>query len=166
MVRHQSNNVGYSYFNNLAAVSLAAQGNAPNTTSGPLALSEEEIEFLKLNLDTYALNRSTGTSINVRDNILRDHLDDGVPAQFLYEATDCRLFYTPLSIVDPVEQWRLAAEAAWGDGSCVAGNLQSTGTSRLKRGVTSTGSVQMGKVVSMPDKAPQRKVDWVEGVPY
>lgn len=129
-------------------------------------LSEEEVEFLNLNLDTYALNRSTGTSINVRDNILRYHLDDGLPAQFVYEATDCRLFYTPLSIVDPAEQWRLAAEAAWGDGACVAGNLQHTSKSRLKRDVASTADVQMGKVVSMPEKAPLSASSWVEGVPY
>ncbi|KAJ4391823.1 hypothetical protein N0V93_005443 [Gnomoniopsis smithogilvyi] len=161
-----SNNVGYSYFNTLAAISLGAQGLTPNEASGPVALSEAEIEFLNLNLDTYALNRSTGTSLNVRDNILRDHLEDGVPAQFIYEPTDCRLFYTPLSIVDPVEQWRLAAEAAWGDGSCVAGTLQSTSGSRLKRGVTSAAGVKMGKVVSMPDKAPLVTTDWVEGVPY
>ncbi|KAJ4424159.1 hypothetical protein N0V82_001207 [Gnomoniopsis sp. IMI 355080] len=161
-----SNNVGYNYFNSLAATSLAAQGNALNTTSGPLTLTEEEVEFLNLNLDTYALNRSTGTSINIRDNILRDHLDDGIPAQFLYEATDCRLFYTPLSIVDPVEQWRLAAEAAWGDGSCVAGSLQGTSGSRLKRNVVSTANIKMGKVVSMPDKAPLGGKNWEEGVPY
>lgn len=129
-------------------------------------MSQDEVEFLNLNLDTYALNRSTGTSINVRDNILRDHLDDGLPAQFVYEATDCRLFYTPLSIVDPVEQWRLAAEAAWGDGSCVAGNLQHTSASRLKRDVTSTADIKMGKVVSMPEKAPLGVSNWVEGVPY
>lgn len=151
----------------LAAVSLAAQGNALNTTSGPLVLSQEEVDLLNLNLDTYALNRSTGTSINVRDNILRDHLDDGVPAQFVYEATDCRLFYTPLSIVDPVEQWRLVAEAAWGDGSCVAGSLQSANSgSRLKRDVTSTADIKMGKVISLPDKAPFSVSNWEEGVPY
>lgn len=143
------------------------QGDALNTSSSSaLILSPAEIEFLNLNLDTYALNRSTGTSINVRDNILRDHLGDGVPAQFVYEATDCRLFYTPLSIVDPVEQWRLAAEAAWGDGSCVAGSLQGASGSRLKRDVAPTANVKMGKVVSLPDQAPLSANDWKEGVPY
>lgn len=129
-------------------------------------LSQSEVDFLNLNLDTYALNRSTDTSINIRDNILRDRLDDGLPAQFVFEPTDCRLFYTPLSIVDPMEQWRLAAEAAWGDGACVAGSLQeSSSERRLKRDTTSTANVQMGKVISMPEKAPTKKVPWIEGVP-
>jgi hypothetical protein len=35
-------------------------------------------------------NRSTDTSINMRDNILPDEVTEQVPAQFLYEAADCR----------------------------------------------------------------------------
>ncbi|KAK7702089.1 hypothetical protein SLS64_009950 [Diaporthe eres] len=159
-----SNNVGYSYFNQLAEISLAAQGNPLNTTSGPVGpLSAEEVSLLELNLDTYAANRSTGTSINVRDNILRDNLDDGVPAQFIYEPTDCRLFYTPKSIIDPEEQWRQVAEAAWGGGACVAGSL-GTGEDKLKRTVVRSGEqwrrTVEPKVISLPDKKPVRTLWW------
>jgi hypothetical protein len=69
------------------------------------------------------LNRSTDTSINVRDNILRDHLEDGIPAQFVYEAADCRLYYEPSMINNVTAIWKKVADAAWGKGACVAGSL-------------------------------------------
>lgn len=68
-------------------------------------------------------NRSTDNSINVRDNILKDDLNDGVPAQFLYEAADCRLFYEPAMLSDPRAIWKKAAAVAWGGGKCVAGSI-------------------------------------------
>ena len=74
-------------------------------------------------LDLLAYNRSTDNSINVRDNILRDNLDDGLPAQFVYEPADCRLFYEPEMMVDVSNVWEAAASAAWGDKKCVQGGL-------------------------------------------
>lgn len=161
----QSNNVGFAYFNSLANTSLAIQGNLPNKTSAPVGpLPRQAIDFLEQNLDTYALNRSTGSSINVRDNILRDRVEDGLPAQFIYEPTDCRLFYTPLSIVDPVEQWRQVAEAAWGSGSCVAGSLETGTGNSLRRTVLTAEQrrrgLETGTVVSIPDKTPSERSVW------
>lgn len=136
---------------------------------GPLP--KQAVNTLEQNLDTYALNRSTASSINVRDNILPDRLDDGLPAQFVYEPADCRLFYTPLSIIDPVEQWRQAAEAAWGSGGCVAGGLDGGNadndgaeTNGLERRALSfeqrRSNLEMGKVISMPERKPPRKNVW------
>jgi hypothetical protein len=68
-------------------------------------------------------NRSTDNSLNVRDSILRDHLEDGIPAQFIYEAADCRLYYEPSMITNVTAIWKKAADAAWGSGKCVAGSL-------------------------------------------
>ena len=48
---------------------------------------------------------TTDTSINVRDNILPDHLADGTPSQFLYEPADCRLFYTPAMMANVTAIW-------------------------------------------------------------
>ena len=44
--------------------------------------------------------------------------------QFVYEAADCRLWYTPKMINDISEVWRTAADAAWGKGNslCVEGS--------------------------------------------
>lgn len=130
---------------------------------GPL--SQQEIDLLELNKNTYAANRSTDNSMNVRDHILREHLEDGIPAQFLYDPTDCRLFYTPRSIVDPVEQWRQVAEAAWGSGGCVAGGLGGSSGNSLKRRVLTPEQrkrgLETGTVVSLPDKEPQRMERWM-----
>ncbi|KNG85575.1 hypothetical protein ANOM_006645, partial [Aspergillus nomiae NRRL 13137] len=68
-------------------------------------------------------NRSTDTSVNVRDNILPENLEDGLPSQFVYEKADCRLFYEPEMIVDVAAMWEAAADAAWGDKECVNGHL-------------------------------------------
>jgi hypothetical protein len=68
-------------------------------------------------------NRSTDTSINVRDNILPSNLKDGLPAQFVYEPADCRIYYEPSMIVDISKLWEAAADAAWGSKQCVQGHL-------------------------------------------
>jgi len=73
-------------------------------------------------LDDYAFNRSTATAINFRDQILPGNVNDGLPAQFVYEAADCRLFYTPPMITDATAIWKNAADAAWNGVDCVSGS--------------------------------------------
>lgn len=70
----------------------------------------------------------------MRDNILPDDLDDGVPAQFIYEPADCRLFYTPAMMQNVTAIWEAAAMSAWGGKKCNAGSLPG-GTSVMKRGI-------------------------------
>ena len=75
-------------------------------------------------LTTYTdlpINRSTDTSVNVRDDILPQDLKDGIPAQFVIEEADCRLYYTAEMITDMNCVWGAAADAAWGGAKCVAG---------------------------------------------
>ncbi|KAI9744137.1 MAG: hypothetical protein M1818_002289 [Claussenomyces sp. TS43310] len=67
--------------------------------------------------------RSSSTGLNLRDSMLPDHLNDGLPAQFVYEPADCRLYYTPEMITDVTALWKEAAKAAWGNTACVAGGL-------------------------------------------
>lgn len=58
----------------------------------------------------------------------KDQLNPGdptqTPRQFIYEPSDCRLFYTPQMIVDVSEAWRAVASIAWGkgNGTCVSGD--------------------------------------------
>ena len=66
--------------------------------------------------------RSLATGVNVRDNILPDHVDDGLPAQYVVEEADCRLFYTLDMVKDVRALWKGAADAAWNGAKCVAGN--------------------------------------------
>jgi hypothetical protein len=74
-------------------------------------------------LTTLPMDRSTFAGVNLRDQILRGNLEDGLPAQFVYEAADCRLFYTREMVKDVTALWEAAANAAWGDGECVAGGF-------------------------------------------
>lgn len=51
------------------------------------------------------------------------------PLQFIYEPSNCRLFYTIDDIYDIGKTWTRVADAAWGNGPCVPGsslNLNNT----------------------------------------
>jgi len=69
----------------------------------------------------YATQRSVATGVNFRDQILPGNVNDGLPAQFVYEAADCRLFYRPEHINDISAVWKSAANAAWNGGRCISG---------------------------------------------
>ena len=65
--------------------------------------------------------RSTAASVNLRDNILPQNLQDGLPAQFVIEEADCRLYYTLDMVNDVTALWKAAAAAAFNSAPCVAG---------------------------------------------
>lgn len=49
------------------------------------------------------------------------NLNDGLPAQFVIEEADCRLYYTLDMVNDVTALWKAAAAAAFNGASCVAG---------------------------------------------
>jgi hypothetical protein len=65
--------------------------------------------------------RSVAAAVNGRDQILRGNLDDGLPAQYVVEEADCRMWWTLPMIGNITEVWKAAANAAWNGGACVAG---------------------------------------------
>lgn len=68
-------------------------------------------------------NGKAASSINLRDNIRMN--DEGqTPLEFVYEAADCRVFYTPEMIRDVEAVWRKTVDARWGDAKkvCVEGS--------------------------------------------
>ncbi|KAI1176459.1 hypothetical protein F4777DRAFT_587885 [Nemania sp. FL0916] len=73
--------------------------------------------------DTYVLDRNQVSSLNVKDEILRSHLADGTPAQFVAEYSDCRLYWTEPMIRDVSEVWKAAASAAFKGGKCAYGGI-------------------------------------------
>ncbi|KAI0468926.1 hypothetical protein F4859DRAFT_505856 [Xylaria cf. heliscus] len=73
--------------------------------------------------DTYVINRNQVSSLNVKDEILRSHLEDGTPAQFVAEYSDCRLWWTEAMLKDVSEVWKAAASAAFKGGKCAYGNI-------------------------------------------
>lgn len=67
----------------------------------------------------------------------------GTPLQFIYEAADCRIFYTPTTFADPDAAWKQAFDAWQDSGKCVEG---STGhNSSLSGGFKPFGKAQVGK---------------------
>ena len=77
-------------------------------------------------LDRYTslpLQRSTAASLNTRDQILRPNLADGIPAQFVREEADCRLFWTEAMIKDVSAVWKATADAAFNGGKCAHGGI-------------------------------------------
>lgn len=58
-------------------------------------------------------------SFNVMDIIRRNQT---FPTEFAYEPADCRIFYTPETFNNYTNLWHYAANALWGNGTCVKGS--------------------------------------------
>ncbi|KAK5712816.1 hypothetical protein LTR15_011809 [Elasticomyces elasticus] len=82
---------------------------------------------------------SPQANVNARNNI-RDGDDSETPLQFVYEASDCRLFYTAQQILEQKYVWDATYNAMWGNGTCVHG---STGHRSSQPGT--------GYILSAPD---------------
>ena len=90
-----------------------AQSAIPQATSEQAALLSA--------LSDLPNNRSSSNSLNLRDNILPANLNDGLPAQFVVEDADCRLYYTLDMVNDVTTLWKAAAAAAFNGAPCAAG---------------------------------------------
>jgi len=103
--------------------------------------------FLQANrADISPITFSSQAGVNVRDVILPDHVEDGLPAQFVVKYADCRLFYTRDMIVDVANVWKAAAGAAWQGGKCVAGSLPKRDLKGYKRRLRSRAASKGPKV--------------------
>jgi hypothetical protein len=65
--------------------------------------------------------------INSLDNIRAPRSDltadqRNTPLEFVYEAADCKLFYTLDSLMTPMSMWKRVVDAKWGNGTCVTGS--------------------------------------------
>ncbi|KAL7940000.1 hypothetical protein V8C42DRAFT_357971 [Trichoderma barbatum] len=74
------------------------------------------------NVSPLPIARSTG-SVNVRDQILRSKIHDGLPPQFVVEHADCRLYWTASMITDITQVWSAAANAAFNNAKCASGSI-------------------------------------------
>ncbi|KAK0732068.1 hypothetical protein B0H67DRAFT_655280, partial [Lasiosphaeris hirsuta] len=92
------------------------------TAHRELAEDEEQRKALERYSDG-VLKRSTASAVNARNQILRGGAGDGVPAQFVKEEVDCRLWWTEGMVGDVGEVWRAAASAALKEGRCVSGGI-------------------------------------------
>ncbi|THW91267.1 hypothetical protein D6D18_06578 [Aureobasidium pullulans] len=79
---------------------------------------------------TQALSRAAAgsslfvqASLNFRNNI-REGDESETPLQHIYEAADCRFFYTAEMYVDQSAVWNKAYDATWGSMECVGGSTE------------------------------------------
>ncbi|KAI0154703.1 hypothetical protein GGR57DRAFT_108951 [Xylariaceae sp. FL1272] len=95
-------------------------GLARQYTQNPHIL--QELEQLD---DTYVSSRSPYQIpvVNVRDAVLPNEIENGVPTQFITELADCRLYWTEPMIKNTGEIWKAAAKAAFKGGECAAGGI-------------------------------------------
>lgn len=84
-----------------------------------------------------AINRSSDAALNTRDQILRYNVDDGLPAQFVVEEADCRLYWTLPMVTDISAVWKAAADSAWNGAACAYGSI-STNTTSMERDTSDT----------------------------
>lgn len=77
-----------------------------------------------------ALNRASPggalfvqASVNFRNNIRKGD-ESETPLQHIYEAADCRFFYTPEMYSDQAAVWNQAYDSTWGSMECVEGSTE------------------------------------------
>lgn len=99
--------------------------------------NDSEIQDTLRNYTTYVIDRSTAASLNVKDQILHGNLEDGIPAQFVVEESDCRLWWTAPMVGDITELWKAAATAAFKGGKCAYGAIDSPPSTTTQRRVPS-----------------------------
>lgn len=93
---------------------------------------------------------SIAGGINLKDN-LRQNDASGTPLEFMYEAADCRMWFTAPMITDVTELWKGVADRMFKNGTdmCVkgsTGNPTSVSAGGQKR--AGDGSLAVGKAVN------------------
>ncbi|KAL3425509.1 peptidase S41 family protein [Phlyctema vagabunda] len=107
-------------------ISLAHELAINSTKLGTPLITQEQLQIFETllppRLEDFALRfgASGGGGVNFRNAYGEG--DDNTPIQFVYEAADCRLFYTAENYIRPETVWRAAANAMLMNGSCVEGS--------------------------------------------
>ncbi|KAJ5122998.1 Interphotoreceptor retinol-binding [Penicillium atrosanguineum] len=94
-------------------------------TSTPLLTSTEWKKFNESS-PSLAPSFAWSGSVNLRNEY--DPNDDQTPLQFVYEAAECRLFYTLENYLQRETVWQAAAKSMFGNGGCVEGSTGGEGS--------------------------------------
>lgn len=93
-------------------VQNATEAKKPLFTSKELDAFKDHIPVL---FEELPLKISTAT-VNYRNAFAP--FNDEQPTHFIYQPANCRLFYTPASLLKPDANWANVANAIWGKGEC------------------------------------------------
>ena len=109
-----------------AAVGVILQGSDVGITADQIAKANQTDLRTIVELGGYVSSRSPSwekASYNLRNNIAEG--DTSVtPTQFVYEAADCRIWWTRDMLLSATNIWNIVAKVTWQDGfkSCIAGS--------------------------------------------
>lgn len=92
----------------------------------------------------YQTNGLSSSGINLRDNI-RMNDTSVTPLEFVYEAADCRLFYTADMIRDVTNVWKKTVDAHWGDAKSVCVEGSTGDKTSIAGGATTQASTEKKK---------------------
>lgn len=94
-------------------------------SSSPI-LSQDEWRKFNESSPSLELTYSWDGNLNLRNEYDPD--DSDTPLQFVYEAAECRRFYTLDNYVQQETVWQSAAQSMFGDGGCVKGSTNGKGS--------------------------------------
>ncbi|EKV10044.1 Peptidase S41 family protein [Penicillium digitatum] len=94
-------------------------------SGSPILTSAEWKAFNESSPSTTASLQWSG-NLNLRNEY--DPEDGQTPLQFVYEAAECRLFYTLENYLERETVWQAAAKAMFGSGQCVEGSTKGKGS--------------------------------------
>lgn len=106
-----------------------------------------------------AVNRSSAAALNARDQILRDNVKDGLPAQYVVEEADCRLYWTLPMVSDMTAVWKAVADATWNGAACAYGEISyNSSTVAKRRSGSSAPNHRIGTTVIPRDFSQQANI--------
>jgi hypothetical protein len=76
------------------------------------------------NVPRIAVRAGDGQSRIQSQDQIRKGDSSGTPLQFIYDAADCKIFYTPKSYSNPDLAWKQAWDAFFNDTNCVPGSTK------------------------------------------
>ncbi|KAG5974691.1 hypothetical protein E4U55_008097 [Claviceps digitariae] len=137
-----------------------------NVAQAVLGMTNDTAVQTEMNrFTTLPMQRSRISSLNVRDQILAGNVNDGLPAQYVYEAADCRLYWTAPMITDVNEVWKAAANAAFNGAKCAYGGITRSKHGRSTepaRAPAPRGAAMPARLSQQVDKSPvERSTRWV-----
>lgn len=116
--------LGVNYINGYIQQANTLIRNAANTSSPLLT----QAEWRKFNNSSPSLAESFAWSGNLNLRNEYDPDNDETPLQFVYEAAECRLFYTLDNYLQQETVWQAAAKAMFGGFGCVKGSTGGMGS--------------------------------------
>ncbi|KAL1967220.1 hypothetical protein VTN77DRAFT_3511 [Rasamsonia byssochlamydoides] len=122
-----ANSAPYTALSSYATEGYALAVNA-SRTSDPVLTPEELDQYnstVGIPVSEFPLPL-LGGEVNLKNNYRPGN--DIVPLQFIYEAAECRLFFTIENYQQQETIWAAAARAMFGNGSCVLGSTNATGS--------------------------------------